>query len=402
MNNTKNPIVIIALTVVISLWLLFLGYSVFCLLAYMIGWYPFIGALIFSLLSLLFSILIFVQNRKKGGQHNSLLYAAMAALFISGIANTIILGAKFQDYTYRGAVIKNSYSSGYLYNILGYKIIDVEGHYQFEDDYIYLCTMKRVYQFDYDGDYIDDKEWVLREDRSWMVESEYDVKFIEQPYTKKGYLSSDRQIYYDKYYDYVDDIGIDEDNYFYWECSQENKRCDIIRATKWGFRVVQRDCYVDSDNDRFTDSKGRYSFFIVKNKEDKIYFIETDGSKISTPNRYYEDSYFRCLGHGQNGKVYIDAGVGNDKRDVFYIDKYYHSDNILTSIYYVEDEYSEYDDYDKQYYLRYIQYRKSRDGRYYLYDIKTGQEKSAPKKIRQEYDTKKFYYPGWDYENIYL
>lgn len=200
MNSTWKNILI---TVVIAIWLGFIGYALSCFVAYIIGWPPFVAPIVFTIIALLALVTGFVLRKKN--DVSSLFFVLFYSLFISSLANSIILGVKFSDLSYHGAIIADAPSSHcYLYNKWGWKILNIGGMIKYEDSYVYLMTNSEVYVFDYDGELIQSADLIV-------VAQYGHATILQQPFTQKYFIKGskvEKKAYDD--YEYLGETDIND------------------------------------------------------------------------------------------------------------------------------------------------------------------------------------------------
>ncbi len=206
----------VLLTIVIALWLCFIGYSLSCFVAYLIGWPTFVGPIIATIVSLI-AILSGLISKKKDGTPKSIFFVIIMAILLSSVANIVIAVAKFSGEKYNGAVLV---ADDNLYNKWGYKVINVSGTILQEDEVIYIMTKNRVYLINWDGEYIDDAKY---EEEIYNYD---DYKFVKNPYTHKYHYCKYRVR--KKAYTYVDEFREDKKGNRYFECTIGNGKTDII------------------------------------------------------------------------------------------------------------------------------------------------------------------------------
>ncbi|GEM_PF-6469117 len=281
----------ILLTVVFTLWLLLLGYSLSCFVAYLVGCPPFVAPLVFAFLSLIALNICWGMHKKKGLSPN--IFVILLSLFISSVANAVNLGVKFgEDHSYRGSVIRDSYyGHANLYNKWGYKIINVSGLIRYDDIAVYLETKTHVYKFNYDGDMIADADF--DEDAQYGYAS-----VLQHPFTKKYYIRGER-VYDEAYVDY-DYLG-DTDYADFIQCKEQGGLWKLVEVgKKYGSIDVNYDdyqeikaigyhpihCFVVKDGEyyKILDSSGREVYKTKTGIRSPFHYEK------STKRFYYDDN----------------------------------------------------------------------------------------------------------------
>lgn len=274
MNTTLKNVL---LTIVIALWLIIIGYSLSCFVAYLIGWPPFVAPLICTIISLLAIIVGLFLHKKK--DITATFFVIFVSFLLSGLVNVIILGMKLKDNTYVGGVICTSNYHGYLYNKWGYKIFNVGGKISYEDSVIYLETNSHVYVFDYNGD--------LKTDDDFKEDFQYGrTSIFLSPYTRKYMVKIDSSIRY-RDYDAYEYLG-ETDRLDFFKC-QRNGLWDLIKVgKKSGHELKYRKaqsiqefgyplrCFVINDEGRYIISSVGSLIWIVKNGVVDPYWDESD------------------------------------------------------------------------------------------------------------------------------
>ena len=380
----------ILLTTVIALWLGFIGYSLSCFIAYLIGWPPFVAPLVFTIVAIIALVGGLAMRKKK--EISSLFFVLFCSLFISSLSNTIILSVKFNDRTYRNAIISNF--SDYrnpqtsVYNKWGFKIIEAKGRIQYEDDYVYIKTKTRVYCADYEGETYGYKEWEPDKDYGYKTDYITECEIIQHPYTGLYYYKTNKIISYRGYED-IDDLGVDAENNLYLDCYEPLEGHSIIRIESDGEDYEVEDDLSDIGWYRHYDSDIK-GFIIKKRGERKYTFIDNNGRFIQAPNKKgYCD--IEWLNADKNKTIYR-CEMDNGYDEIIFIDNNYHSDIIVNNVRFVDC----YDDYrtDKIY----IQYYK--DGLYYVRNIYSGKEINSIYKFSLDWGEKFTYYDKEEQRNI--
>lgn len=265
---------IILLTLIIAFWLFVIGYSLSCLIAYLIGWPPMIVPIALTIVSLL-AIFIGVISKRKQGNTNPFYFIIFGGLLISNLANWIILGNKFSSRTYNEAVIE---TNGYLYNKWGYKIMNVRGTIIYDDD-IYLLASHRVYVFNRNGEFQDYKEY---KKELYREGSEY---FIQNPYTLKYHYVNEYGIGSEEY-SKVTKLGISEDGNSFFNCINVDQQSDIIG---FGDQLWAMDCiYIGT----YKHNGRVYCFQLQRCVGCDYEIIDVDDNvRISSEYKLYNDNY---------------------------------------------------------------------------------------------------------------
>lgn len=285
MNSTLKNIL---LTIIISLCLLFIGYSLSCFIAYLIGWPPFVSPLIFTILSLIAILVGLIWNKLNGGLE-PIFFLIFISLFLSSLTNTIIQGVKFEDHEYRGSILG---SNGYLYNQWGYKILDIEGKIRYDDFLVYVETQKQIIALDYSGNLLAIEEFIIEEHRGRAY-------VLHNQFTDEYLIRAESSLIKSGYEDYVYLGESEKSDYF--KCYR-NGLWDLIRVgKKYGWEIEYKEandieyfgnpirCLVIKDGRRYKilASEGSKAW-IVKNgvnypywDEDdyRLYYYDDDGEK---------------------------------------------------------------------------------------------------------------------------
>ena len=207
----------VLLTTVIALWLGFIGYSLSCFMAYIIGWSPYVSPVIVMILSVIAIITGLITKKKSSLK--PIFFVIFVSLFLSSLSNTIIQGIKFGDHEYNGSVIG---SNGYLYNQFGYKILNIQGKLKYSDEVVYVETKNRVFVVDYDGDVLGNEEFIEEMHQGRAI-------VLQHPFTEKYLIMAESSIVKDGYdsYDYLGESY----NYDYFKCCK-NGLWDLVRVGK--------------------------------------------------------------------------------------------------------------------------------------------------------------------------
>lgn len=261
----------ILLTLVCTLWIIAIGYSSSCIVAYIIGWPPFVLPLIIAIVSFFVIIVGLIKRRKN--DIKPAFFIVFVSLFLSGLCHSILLGAKFEDSTYRGAVLK---SDGYLYNVWGTKILNYHGKVEFKDDVIYLETDSYVYVLNYDGDVIDNEEFI--------EEARYGyAEILQHPFSEEYIIQGSSRL-----------SGTYED----YEYLGETETADCVIAEKhdlWDLIIVDKEdgyCHVTEDDMKEIEGiDSPIRCFVVK-KGTRWLILNANGYEVySTENGIY-DAYY--------------------------------------------------------------------------------------------------------------
>lgn len=277
----------ILLTIIISLWLIFIGYALSCFVAYIIEWPPFVAPIVFTVLSFIAIIIgIFIKTQNLSSTY----FVLFCALFFSSATNWIILGNKFSTSdSYHGSVLD---SNGYLYNKWGYRISEIRGIIIYKANEIYLMTENHVYAYDYYGNYLDDEDFILKNEHGSVI-------IAKHPFTKKYHIKVGCSVSRDDY-----------DNYAYMGKTEAHECFKCKNDGLWDLVMVDKrheGADVEYSRAQTIKSFGNpIRCFVVKDGTEYIILNENGDNEYSTEhgiyNAHYNDKDKRLQYEDENGK----------------------------------------------------------------------------------------------------